>query len=76
VSNTTRQIFADLDIQQVQAPHEAAIAAEIALLALGGHIVYRCKARDFIVSKYGTMTKYCEDFAELQAFSRRLGVTK
>lgn len=52
-----------------------AIATEIARLALAGHAVHKGSEGDFTVCKYG-MSMYCEDFAELQAFSRRLGVTK
>jgi hypothetical protein len=58
------------------AARDTAIATEIAPFALAGHVVHKGRSRDFIVSKYDTMTKYCEDFAELQAFSRRIGVTK
>ena len=59
-----------------QASSVKAIATEIALLAMAGYAVHKGRASDFIVSKYDTMTKYCEDFAELQAFFRRIGVTK
>ncbi len=59
-----------------RAARDRAIANEIALLALAGHAVQKCKARDFIVSKYDTMTMYCEDFAALQAFSRKVGASK
>jgi len=52
-----------------------AIATEIARLALAGHAVHKGSEGDFTVCKYG-LSMYCEDFTELQAFSRRLGVTK
>lgn len=52
-----------------------AIATEIARLALAGHAVHKGREGDFTVCKYG-LSKYCEDFTELQAFSRKLGVTK
>lgn len=58
-----------------QAPSDKAIATEIARLALAGHATHKGSAGDFTVCKYG-MSKYCEDFSELQAFSRKLGVTK
>jgi hypothetical protein len=51
------------------------IAAEIARLARAGHAVHKGSEGDFTVCKYG-LSMYCEDFAELQAFSRKLGVTK
>ena len=51
------------------------IATQLAHLALAGHTVYRGRAGDFTVCKYG-MSRYCTDFAELQAFARQLGVNK
>jgi len=51
-----------------------AIATQLARLALAGHIVHRGDIGDFTVCKYG-MTRYCKDFAELQAFARQVGVT-
>jgi hypothetical protein len=50
-----------------------AIANQIALLALAGHHVIKGERGDFTVCKYG-LTRYCADFAELQAFARQLGV--
>ncbi len=61
--------------QDTQAPTDKAIATEIARLALAGHTVHKGNCQDFTVCKYG-LAKYCQDFAELQAFSRKLGVTK
>lgn len=58
-----------------QAPNGKAIATEIARLALAGHAVHKGNCGDFTVCKYG-MAKYCQDFTELQAFSRKFGVTK
>lgn len=58
-----------------QAPSGKAIATEIARLALAGHAIHKGSAGDFTVCKYG-IAKYCQDFAELQAFSRKLGVSK
>ena len=56
-----------------QAPDGNAIANQIARLALAGHTVHKVSTGDFLVSKYG-MTRHCNDFAELQAFARQLGV--
>jgi hypothetical protein len=68
ISNTTNDTTA-------QALTGKAIATEIARLALAGHAVHKGHCGDFIVCKYG-MAQYCQDFDELQAFSRKLGVTK
>ena len=46
----------------------------IAQLTVAGHTIHKGHAGDFTVCKYG-MTRYCKDFAELQAFSKQLGVT-
>ena len=73
-TNTTKTDFlTDEAIEQV--PSGKAIATEIARLALAGHAVHAGNCGDFTVCKYG-MAKYCQDFDELQAFSRKLGVTK
>jgi hypothetical protein len=61
--------------QDIQAPNGKAIATQIAHLALAGHAVHKGHCGDFTVCKYG-LAKYCQDFDELQAFSRKLGVTK
>ena len=53
---------------------EKAIVTLKAQLALAGHKVYDCDNRDFLVSKYG-MSRYCQDFADLQGFAKKLGVT-
>lgn len=58
-----------------QVPCGKAIATEIARLALAGHTVHKGGSGDFTACKYG-MSKWCQDFAELQAFSRKLGLTK
>jgi hypothetical protein len=58
-----------------QAPSGKSIATEIARLALAGHAIHKGSAGDFTVCKYG-LAKYFQDFAELQAFSRKLGVSK
>lgn len=56
-----------------QAPDSKAIATQIARLALAGHAVHKGQSGDFLVCKYG-LSRYCQDFAELQAFARQLGV--
>ena len=52
-----------------------AIATQIAELVIRGHAVHPLKDGGFLVCKYGH-TFEATDFAELQAFARRLGVTK
>lgn len=49
------------------------VANQIAELTLAGHIVHPGQDGDFLVCKYG-MSRYCRDFAQLQAFARQLGV--
>jgi hypothetical protein len=61
--------------QAIQAPTNKTITTQIAQLALAGHAVHKGRCGDFTVCKYG-MARYCHDFDELQAFSRKLGVTK
>lgn len=50
-----------------------AVSTQIATLALAGHHVHKGTAGDFTVSKWG-LSRYCENFAELQAFALKLGV--
>lgn len=50
-----------------------AIANQIAVLALAGHHVHRGTDGDYLVCKYG-LSRWCSDFAELQAFAKKLGV--
>lgn len=52
-----------------------ALFTQIAELALAGHAVHELRDGAFMVCKYG-MSKYCEDFDELQLFARKLGVTQ
>lgn len=52
-----------------------AIATEIARFGLAGHVVHTGNAGDFTICKYG-LAKYCQNFAELQAFSRKVGASK
>jgi hypothetical protein len=54
---------------------QKAIANQIARLALAGHAVHKGQNGDFTVCKYG-MTRFCANFAELQAFAVKLGVNK
>jgi hypothetical protein len=54
---------------------QKAIATQIARLALAGHAVHKGQNGDYTVCKYG-MTRYCANFAELQAFAVQLGVNK
>ncbi len=58
-----------------QANDTKAIATQIARLALAGHAVHKGQIGDYLVSKYG-MSRYCADFAELQAFAQKLGVNQ
>lgn len=51
------------------------IASQLAHLALAGCHVQRCRTGDFTVCKYGK-TRYCKNFAKLQAFVRQLGVSE
>jgi hypothetical protein len=62
----------DLDFATGARPSKA-IATQVAQLAIAGHTVHKGQSGDYLVSKYG-MSRYCQDFAELQAFARQLGV--
>jgi len=55
--------------------HSKAIATQVAELAIRGHAVQQLKDGGFLVCKYGH-TFHANDFAELQAFARRLGVSQ
>jgi hypothetical protein len=50
-------------------------ATQIAELALAGHAVHKGKNGDYLVCKYG-LTRRCQNFDDLQAFARLLGVSK
>ena len=52
-----------------------AIATQVAELVIRGHAVHQLKDGGFLVCKYGH-TFHAHDFAELQAFARRLGVSQ
>ena len=58
-----------------QAPGGKAIATQLARLALAGHAVHQLADGDFLVSKY-RYTHHAKDFAALQDFARKLGVTQ
>lgn len=55
--------------------HRKAEATQIAELALAGHAVHKGRSGDYLVSKYG-LSRYCQDLDDLQAFARKLGVSK
>ena len=55
--------------------HSKAIATQVAELAIRGHAVHQLKDAGFLVCKYGH-TFHANDFAELQAIARRLGVSQ
>jgi hypothetical protein len=48
-------------------------ADTVAKLAFKGHVVHSCMDGSFIVCKYG-MSHYAQDFDELKAFAKKLGV--
>jgi hypothetical protein len=48
-------------------------AVIIAKLAFKGHVVHSCMDGSFIVCKYG-LSHYAQDFDELKAFAKKLGV--
>ena len=55
--------------------HSKAIATQVAELAIRGHAVHPLKDGGFLVCIY-SHTFHANDFAELQAFARRLGVSQ
>jgi hypothetical protein len=64
---------ANTPIEKAPSPDGKAIATQLAELAIAGHVVHMLIDGDYLVCKYG-MTRYCKNFAELQAFARQLGV--
>lgn len=52
-----------------------AIATNMARMALAGYAVHQGCVGDFTVCRYD-ITKYCQNFAALQAFSRKVGASK
>ena len=72
VGNKGAEVVTQTDFTTSIAPCKEA-ATQIARMALAGHAVYKGQSGDYLVSKYG-MTHYCQDFAELVEFARKLGV--
>ncbi len=59
----------------IQQAHDGnAITNQLAHLALAGHTTHKGGAGDFSVCKY-CLTRYCKDFAELEAFAKKVGAT-
>ena len=58
-----------------QAPDCKAIATHTAHLELAGYAAHQLADGSFLVSKY-SYTHHAKDFAALQDFSRKLGVTQ
>ena len=54
---------------------DKALATVKAGFALAGHQVYDGDNRDFLVTRWG-MSRYCDSFAALLAFAKKLGVTR
>ena len=52
---------------------DRSIADQIAKLVFTGHVVHAGSLGDFTVCKYA-LSRYCQNFAELQAFAKKLGV--
>ena len=65
----------DLDYPTGQPPDQKRLANLIARFALAGHAVHKGPDLDYTVvhRKHG-MSRYCQDFAALQAFAKVLGV--
>ena len=58
-----------------QAQDGNAVAAQIAHLVHAGHAVHPSADSGYLVSKYGH-SHHAKDFAALQAFARKLGVSQ
>lgn len=69
-SNTTNSLNFATGIRQSKA-----LTTQIAELTTRGHKVHQLKEGEFLVCKYG-YTYHAPDFAALQAFARRLGVSQ
>lgn len=67
------QTINDLDYPTGERPGKAE-STLLAQFALRGHAVHPLADGGYLVSKYG-MTHHALDFAGLQAFAKRLGVT-
>ena len=57
-----------------QAPDPKARATQIAHLAIAGHAAHKLVDGGYLVCKYG-LTHHAQDFAALQCFARKLGVS-
>ena len=57
-------------------PDQKQLASLIARFSLAGHAVHKGQEHDYTVirRKFG-MSRYCPDFAALEAFARLVGVT-
>ena len=55
--------------------HRKTIATQVAQLEIQGDTVHRLKDGGFLVCKY-RHTFHANDFSELQAFARRLGISQ
>ena len=64
----------DLNFATGKRPGKEA-ATLIAMLALAGHAVHQSTCGGYLISKYG-YTHHAPDFAALQAFALKLGVTQ
>ena len=51
------------------------LATLIAEFAIRGHVVHKAADGSFLVAKLG-LVKHCANYAELQAFAIKTGVTK
>ena len=63
------------ELQKGREGRTVAPGETVAELAIRGHAVHQLKDGGFLVCKYGH-TFHATDFAELQAFARRLGVSQ
>ena len=63
------------DLNFATSTRQSKAIATLAELAIRGHAVHQLKDGGFLVCKYGH-TFHANDFAELQAFARRLGVSQ
>lgn len=52
-----------------------AVVTQIAEFCISGHAVYALRCGRFLVCKYG-LSYYAQDYAALQAFARKLGLSK
>ena len=57
-----------------QGPDPKAMATQVAQIAIAGHAVHKLAGGGYLVCKCG-YTHHASDFAALQRFARRLGVS-